>query len=302
MKQIVTKPADLKQKITAQFHNLSTAQKNLAGYLLEHYDKAAFLTASRLGAVVGVSESTVIRFATTIGYHGYPEMQEAMQEMVRNKLNTVSRLRKSAELSGENATVREILQTDMENLRKTLQEISVEAFEAAVEEIVKAKTIYVLGLRSAHCAAVFLGFYLEMIKKKVRVVPWSVSSIMEQLSGIGGEDLVIAISFPRYTRQTIEGTACAKKAGARILAITDSIVSPLAQWADLTLTAESDLGSFIESFTAPLSVINALVTAVGRKQKTKTISTLEQLEKLWEQYNIFYIKEKGVSYKNGHSA
>jgi len=293
LKQTVQKPADLKQKITAQFHNLSAAQKNLAEYLLENYDKAAFLTASRLGALVGVSESTVIRFATSIGYQGYPEMQEAMQEMVRNKLNTVSRLRKSAEFSRENSAVREILQTDMENLRKTLQEISVEAFEAAVEEIIKADTIYVLGLRSAHCAAVFLGFYLEMIEKKVRIVPWSVSSIMEQLSGVREKDLVVAISFPRYTRQTIEGAAYAKKAGARILAITDSIVSPLAQWADLTLTAESDLGSFIESFTAPLSVINALITAVGRKQKTKTISVLEQLEKLWEQYDIFYIKEKG---------
>ncbi|KUO49638.1 MAG: hypothetical protein APF76_00205 [Desulfitibacter sp. BRH_c19] len=282
----------LKQKIKNQFHKLSATHKLLAEYLLENYEEAAFLTASRLGTIVGTSESTVIRFASTIGYQGYPELQEAMQDMVRHKLSTTTRLRETSDSAKDTQVLPELFLGDMENLKKTFQEISVEAFEETVEEISDASTIYILGLRSAHCLALFLGFYLEMIGKKVKVVPSGVSSIYEQLSVVRNTDLVIGISFPRYTRQTIDGVEYAKKLGAKVVVITDTVVSPLAQWADITLTSQSNIGSFIESFAAPLSLINALVTAVGRKQRDQTLDILEKQEVIWERCNIFYVSEK----------
>ncbi|WP_051534147.1 MurR/RpiR family transcriptional regulator [Desulfitibacter alkalitolerans] len=289
---------ELKQKIKNQFHKMSIAHKMLAEYLLENYEKAAFLTAARLGAIVGTSESTVIRFASTLGYHGYPELQEAMQEMVRRKLSTATRLREISDSARSSPVLPEIFIGDMQNLKKTFQNISAEIFEEAVKEINNASTIYILGLRSAHCLALFLGFYLEMIGKNVKVVPSGVSSIYEQLSEVKENDLLIGISFPRYTRQTIEGVEHAKKLGAKVVAITDTVVSPLAHWADITLTSESNIGSFIESFAAPLSLINAIVTAAGQKQIEKTLSVLEKREETWGKYRIFYFAEKGSLEKN----
>lgn len=250
------------------------------------------MTASRLGAIIGTSESTVIRFACTLGYSGYPELQAAMQDMVRSKLSTAARLRDACETSKDSPILPEIFHYDMENLRKTYQEISPEAFAQAVDQISSASTIYILGMRSAHCLALFLGFYLEMIGKKVKVVPSGVSSIYEQLSGVKENDLIVGISFPRYTKITIEGIAYAKQMGASVVVITDTILSPLAQWADITLTSESNLGSFIESFAAPLSLINALVTAVGRRQKDQTLEVLEKMEMIWEKCDIFHLSEK----------
>lgn len=290
--------SQLKQRIKNQFHKLSATHRLLAEYLLDNYEKAAFLTASRLGAIVGTSESTVIRFASTLGYQGYPELQEAMQDMVRHKLSTATRLRETGESAKNTPVLPELFLSDMDNLKKTFQEVSAEAFEETVEEISDASTIYILGLRSAYCLALFLGFYLEMIGKKVKIIPSGVSSIFEQLSVVRNTDLVIGISFPRYTRQTIEGVEFAKKLGARVVVITDTVVSPLAQWADITLTSESNIGSFIESFVAPLSLINALVTAVGRKQRDQTIDILEKQEVIWERCNIFYVSEKGSAEKN----
>lgn len=280
-------------RIREKFHDLSNAHKNIAEYILSNSDKAAFLTASRLGSLVGVSESTVIRFATSLGYNGYPELQEDLRESLRTKLNMVSRFQDTDAAQETDCPVRSILSHDMENLTKSMDEIDIESFNAAVDEIIKAPIIYVVAQRSAHCLAVFLAFYLEMLGKDVRVVPHGISSIFEQFMSVKKEDLVIGIGFPRYTRKTIEGLEHARKQGATTMAITDNIVSPLAQLAEIALYVESDLGSFIESLTAPLSIINALVTAVGRKQKNKTLDILERLEEVWEEHDIFYLSDKG---------
>ena len=288
---------ELKQKIKNQFHKMSIAHKMLAEYLLENYENAAFLTAARLGAIVGTSESTVIRFASILGYHGYPELQEAMQEMVRRKLSTPTRLRGISDSAKNFPVLSEIFLSDMQNLKKTFQNISEKAFEEAVEEISNASTIYILGFRSAHCLALLLGFYLEMIGKKVKIIPSGASSIYEQLSAVEENDLVIGISFPRYTRQTIEGAEYAKNLGAKVMAITDTVVSPLAHWADITLTSESNIGSFMESFAAPISLINAIVTAAGQKQREQTIAFLVKREEIWNKCNIFFVAEKGSAEK-----
>ena len=280
----------LEARIKKAFGELSGAQRALAEFILSNYEQAAFLTAARLGALVGVSESTVVRFAYTLGYQGWPELQGVLQEMVKNRLSTAARLRLSAApVAGEKESVaREILTTDLENLRRTLQELKEEDFDAVVDAVIAARDIYVLGSRSAHSLALFLAFYLQMIGKRVRVVPQGVSSIFEELATVRPEDLVIGISFPRYTRLTVQGFEYARARGARMLALTDSILSPLAPLADITLTAQSNLGSFIESFAAPLSVINALVTAVGRRDKEKTLACLDELEEVAARHSIFY--------------
>ncbi|MGI6604125.1 MAG: MurR/RpiR family transcriptional regulator [bacterium] len=280
----------LEARIKKGFGDLSGAQRALAEFILHNYEQAAFLTAARLGALVGVSESTVVRFAYTLGYQGWPELQGVLQEMVRSRLSTADRLRLSvAPVAGESESVpREILTTDLENLRRTLQELKDDDFDAAVDAVIASRDIYVLGSRSAHSLALFLAFYLQMIGKRVRVVPQGVSSIFEELATVRSEDLVIGISFPRYTRLTIQGFEFARARGARMLALTDSILSPLALLADITLTAQSNLGSFIESFVAPLSVINALLTAVGRRDKEKTLARLDELEEVATRHSIFY--------------
>lgn len=294
MPEVELDRAMLQKRIQKMYGELSGAQRALAEFLLANYEQAAFLTAARLGALVGVSESTVVRFAYTLGYQGWPELQGVLQEMVKNRLSTAARLRLSAAQAKEKESVaREILATDLENLRRTLQDLNEEVFDAAVEAIISAEDIYVLGSRSAHSLALFLAFYLQMIGKRVRVVPQGVSSIFEELAAVRPQDLVVGISFPRYTRVTVEGFAYARKKGARTLALTDSVISPLGQLADITLTAQSNLGSFIESFAAPLSVINALVTAVGRRDQEKTLACLDELEEIASQHNIFYVPGGG---------
>ncbi|NLC52053.1 MAG: MurR/RpiR family transcriptional regulator [Firmicutes bacterium] len=284
---------DFKIRLQSCYHKLSGSQKKIAEYLLENFEKAAFLTASRLGNLVQVSESTVIRFANTLGYNGYPELQEEFREILRTRFTAVSCLKESSSFkAARSPDLAEILNIDLQNLSKTLAEISPDVFEKAVEEIISAPFIYILGLRSAHCLALFLGFYLEMIGKHVKVIPQGTNSIFEQFTGAGAGDLAIGISFPCYTRQTIEGVAYAQKKGCRILALTDTVLSPLAQIADITLTAETNTGSFVESFVAPLSVINALIIAVGRKEGKQVTERLEQLEEIWERYRIYYLSSK----------
>jgi DNA-binding MurR/RpiR family transcriptional regulator len=286
------KNSDLIERIKARFSEMSDSQKALAKYLLDNVETAAFLTAGRLGAVVGVSESTVVRFAYALGYQGWPELQRVLQSIVRSKLSTVTRLRLSA--MGPSAVLaHEVLAMDLQNLKRTMDELQLDVFDKVVDALVKARNIYVLGSRSAHCLALFLAFYLQMIGRPVRVVPQGVSSIFEELFGAGPEDVVVAISFPRYSATTVQGFRYAKERGAVTVALTDSEVSPLAQLADVTLTARSHLGSFIESFVAPLSVINALVTAVGRRDEDTTLAWLERLEETCGRHAIFCMPEGG---------
>ncbi|MGI6597154.1 MAG: MurR/RpiR family transcriptional regulator [bacterium] len=283
----------LKKNIT----ELSEAQRALAEFLLSNFEQAAFLTAGRVGALVGVSESTVVRFAYAVGYQGWPQLQAELQEMVKDRLSTATRLRMSTEsdVTGEESVAREVIETDLENLRRTLQDLKEDTFNAAVEAVIEAESIYVLGGRSARSLAHFLAFYLQMIGKCVHVNPQGLGSIFEELAPVKPEDLVIGISFPRYTRKIVEGFAYARVKGAKTLALTDNVISPLGQMADITLTARSSLGSFIESFVAPLSVINALLTAVGRRDKDKTLACLDELEELAQEHRIFYLPGGGVN-------
>jgi DNA-binding MurR/RpiR family transcriptional regulator len=280
--------SELTQKIRNHYHKLSSTHKLIAEYILNNFEEAAFLTASRLGTLIGTSESTIIRFACCLGYNGYPELQEAMQDMLRNKLNTVTLIDNTSENANITPIFSEIFLADMDNLRKTFQEIVPVEFQKAVNEIANAPSIYILGMRTAYCIVLFLEHYLEMICKKVKVIPSGVSSIFEQLSLVDKKDIIIAISFPKYTKLTVDGVKYAKKKGKRIIAITDSVLSPLAQWADITLTSETKTGSFIQSFVAPLSLVNSLVIAVARQQKSQLLDSLKEREAICNKNKIFY--------------
>ena len=284
------KNIDLEQRIRKNYIDLSQAQRSIAEFLLSNFEQAAFLTASRLGALVGVSESTVVRFAYALGYQGWPQLQSDLQEMVKDRLSTVTRLRLSASKSNEKKFIaQEVIEADMENLKSALEDLKEETINAAVDAIIEAKDIYVLGLRSAKNLAHFLAFYLQMIGKDVHVIPTGLGSIYEDLTLVSKDHLVIGISFPRYTTETVKSFNFAKNMGAKTIAITDSIISPLGQMADITLTAKSNIGSFMESFVAPLSLINAILTAVGQRDKSRTLACLDNVEKIASNHDIFYL-------------
>ena len=266
----------------------SKGQKRIAAYILENYDKAAFMTASRLGILAGVSESTVVRFASELGYDGYPSMQRALQEMIRNKLTSVQRIEVSNDRIGDQDILAMVLQSDIEKLRMTLEELDRESFEAAVDSIVKARRIYILGVRSAAAISDFLSFYFNMIFDNVFTVrTTSTSEVFEQILHIGPEDVFIGASFPRYSRRTVKAMQYASAQGARVVAITDSEASPLSAIADHTLLAKSDMASFVDSLVAPLSLVNALIVAVGRKMDQELSATFERLEGIWEEYQVY---------------
>ncbi len=280
---------DLDSRIKNNFKNFSESQILIAEYLLHHSDKAAFFTAANLGKVVGVSESTVVRFANFLGYDGYPALQRDLQNRIKNKLTTVNRLKKSIKsVNGGENILYEVLRNDMENINKTMNNVSLESFNRFVEEMLKANSIYIVGLRTAASLAYFMGFTLHLLLKNVTTITFGVSDLFERLININKKDLLIGISFPRYTLQTVEIMEYVKKKGAKTAAITDSVISPLAQLADISIFANSNLNSFIDSFTAPLSLVNALVTAVGVKKKGKTLDSLAELEEIWKKYNVFY--------------
>lgn len=276
-------------RIKQCFPNLSTQQKKVAEYLVNHYEKAAFLTATRLGAAVGVSESTIVRFACVLGYEGFPKMQRALQDIVKNKLTTVDRLQMYVQ-NGDEHVLGRVLNADIANIKITLEETSREDFDAAIDAILSAPTIHIISLRSATILGEFLNFYLNFLFKNCRLISGA-GILVEQLITVKEGDLVIGISFPRYTRQTIEGLQYAREKGAVILSITDNMLSPLAQHADITLTAQSNMTSFIDSFVAPLSLINALLVEVGDKQAGKTQESLRQLEEIWQKFGVYHTEE-----------
>lgn len=282
---------DLMKIIQGKFARLSKGQKLIAEYILKHYDKAAFMTAAKLGTSVGVSESTVVRFANQLGYEGYPELQKALQELIKNKLTTAQRIELSNEFISSNNALRGVLKSDIENIRATMEKINYDDFEGTVNSILKAKKIYIVGLRSSAALADFLGFYLNLILDNVKIVSYGISDIFEQILNIQKGDCVIGIGFPRYAVRTVETLNFGKSRGADVIAITDSVLSPLAAKADYTLIAESNMASFVDSLVAPLSVINALIISVGLREKEKISKTFTELEHIWEDYQIY-------SYKN----
>lgn len=282
---------DLMRTIQLKFPRLSKGQKLIAEYILKHYDKAAFMTAAKLGVSVGVSESTVVRFANELGFNGYPKLQKSLQELIKNKLTTVQRIELSNDLVSEETALKGVLKSDMENIRATLEKINHKTFEDVVNNIFAAKKIYIIGLRSASALSEFLGFYLHLILDNVHVVGYGVSDIFEQIINVSEEDLVIGIGFPRYAARTIEALSYAKSSGAKVVAITDSLLSPLAARADYTLIAQSNMASFVDSLVAPLSVINALIVSVGLREKEKISSTFSKLEEIWEEYQVYNFKD-----------
>ena len=278
---------DLMRLIQVKFPRLSKGQKLIAEYILKNYDKAAFMTAARLGNSVGVSESTVVRFANELGFSGYPKLQKALQELIKNKLTTVQRLELSNDFISDGDALRGVLKADMENIRATLEKINSHTFEQVLNSIFKAKNIYIIGLRSSTAIAGFLGFYLNVILQNVRMVSYGISDVFEQMINVHEGDLVIGIGFPRYAAKTIDALDFAKSKGADVVAITDSLLSPLATKADYTLIAQSNMASFVDSLVAPLSVVNALIISVGMREKENVTETFNNLEKIWQNYNVY---------------
>lgn len=286
---------DLMRLIQVKFPRLSKGQKLIAEYILKNYDKAAFMTAAKLGISVGVSESTVVRFANELGFSGYPKLQKALQELIKNKLTTVQRLELSNDFASHGAALKGVLKADMENIRATLEKINPYTFEDVLNSIFEAKNIYIIGLRSSTALAEFLGFYLNIILQNVRIVSYGISDIFEQMINIGEGDLVIGIGFPRYATKTIDVLDFSKARGAKVVAITDSLLSPLAAKADSTLIAQSNMASFVDSLVAPLSVINALIIAVGMREKENIADIFANLENIWKEYNVYSYNNRNVA-------
>lgn len=287
---------DLITKIQSELPSFSKGQKQIARFILEHYDKAAFMTASRLGVTVGVSESTVVRFATELGYDGYPHLQRALQEMIRNKLTSVQRMEVAGDRMGGRDVLQTVLHADTDMIRVTLDEIDRDAFQGAVDALMGAKRIYILGVRSSSALASFLGFYFNLLFENVTLVHTnSVSEIFEQVLRIGPGDVLFGTSFPRYSKRTLSAMKYARDRGARVIALTDSQLSPLARVADHVLLARSDMASFVDSLVAPLSVINALIVAVGMSRRDEIEQTFNKLERIWEEYDVYEKPEDDIN-------
>ena len=279
---------DILAVIQENLHTFSKGQKKIANFILESYDKAAFMTASRLGKRVGVSESTVVRFAAELGYDGYPDMQKSLQKMIRNRLTSVQRIEVTNDRLGDQDLLSMVLQSDIEKIRQTLEELDRAAFDRAVDAIVAAKKIYIIGVRSSAALASFLYFYCNLIFENVALVSANTSSeIFESLLRVGPGDVVIGVSFPRYSSRTVQAMSFARDRGADTVAITDSEASPLAPICRHTLRARSDMASFVDSLVAPLSLVNALLVAVSQRKNDELARTFQNLEDIWDEYGVY---------------
>ena len=282
---------DMIERLNQSGKRLSKGHRKIAQYIMEHYDKAVFMTASRLGESVGVSESTVVRFASAMGYEGYPQLQRSLQELVSHRLTANQRFEMSTEID-PGAALGIVLKSDMQNLRATMEQMDAAVFEDVVNRLLSAKSIYVMGLRSAAPLAQFMGYYLNYIFDNVHLVSSGATDVFEEISKLKENDVLVGISFPRYSSRTLEAMRFAKRCGAQVVAITDGPMSPLADMADATLTARTDMASFVDSLAAPLSVINALLVALGLHRKEALTQHFRQLESIWETYEV-YLEEEG---------
>jgi DNA-binding MurR/RpiR family transcriptional regulator len=266
----------------------SKGQLRIAKYIIENSEKAAFMTASKLGQKAGVSESTVVRFASELGYEGYPELRRALQEMIRNRLTSLQRIEVAKSIIGTKDTLTAILNSDMEKIILTLNTIDRKQFDNAVEKILSAKNIYILGTRTSSALSLFMSYYLSLLFDNVKLLyENSTSEVFEQVLRVQKEDVLIGISFPRYSKRTVTTVRYAKDRGASVIAITDSENSPIAKLADTRLIAKSDMVSFVDSLVAPLSLINALIVAVGNQTQEKLSSTFSELERVWDAYEVY---------------
>ncbi|MEJ8555450.1 MurR/RpiR family transcriptional regulator [Tepidibacter sp. Z1-5] len=278
---------DLIVIIKEQFPKLSKGQKLIAQFILANYDKAAFMTAGKLGEKVGVSESTVVRFANALGFDGYPKLQKSLQELIKTKLTTVQRVEMSKEYSNDWTILKKVLKADIENIKTTIEELDEESFQKGINKILKAKKIYIVGLRSSTAVAEYLGFYLNIILDNVNIVSYGISDVFEQILKVTEDDLVIAISFPRYSKRTFELANYAKKQGASIIALTDSVLAPVASICEEIIPVKSNMASFVDSLVAPLSVANAIIVAIGMRKKEEIKEYFDKLETIWKEYHVY---------------
>ncbi|HAW06263.1 MAG TPA: N-acetylmannosamine kinase [Rikenellaceae bacterium] len=279
---------DLLNRINNHYSSMSKGQKLLATYITDNYDKAVFLTAAKMGETVGVSESTVVRFATFLGYKGYPEFQKALEELVRNKLNSIQRMEVTYGRISQSKILETVLQSDADKIKTTLEKIDHNAFELAVSTILEAKNIYIVGIRSCAPLASFLGFYLNLMFDDVRLLTTNSSSeLFEQMVRIDKDDVIIGISFPRYSMRTLKAMEFANNRSAKVITLTDSVHSPMNLYSSCNLIASSDMASIVDSLVAPLSVINALIVALCMKKQDSLAETLEALEDIWDEYQVY---------------
>ena len=287
-----TEGSDLLVRLNKNYKTLSKGQKQLAAYITENYDRAAFITASKMGSIVGVSESTVVRFAYALGYDGYPELQKSLQELIRNKLTSVQRIQLTGDLQ-PNDVLRSVLKSDVSNIRATIDSIDNASFNAAINALLEAKKVYIVGLMSAAPLAQFLAYYLGFVMDNVVMVSGAMGNIYEDLFRISSEDVCIGISFPRYSNRTIDALDFARGKDATIIAITDSVSSPIAEKAEHALIARSDMAGFADSLVAPLSLINAIIVACSLRRREQVSNTLSQLEGIWGSHGVYVTKESG---------
>lgn len=281
---------ELLARINQTGRRLSKGQKRIAEYIVNHYDKAAFMTASKLGDKVQVSESTVVRFAIALGYDGYPALQKALQEMIRNRLTAVQRVEMTGDMS-ESAVLGTVFKADMQNIRQTIEDLDEANFSRTVDALCEAERVYVVGVRSSAPLAQFLGYYMNFIRDNVMVITSGISDVLEQVARVGEKDVVLGISFPRYSRRTIEAMNYAKGEGATVVSLTDTPLSPLGEASDFCLTARSDMASFVDSLVAPLSMINALIVAMSLRHREEVSEHFAQLESLWERNHVYVGKD-----------
>ena len=286
-KQEVKDSKYLISHIQSQYTRFSKGQKLIAQYILKNYDKVAFMTACKLGEAVGVSESTVVRFANALGYSGYPKLQDALQEVIKNKLTTVQRVDMVKEFNDDSAILKKIVKSDMDNIKDTLEEIDEKAFEEAANRILKAKRIYIVGMRSSFTIAQYLGFYLGIILDSVHVIRTDMGDAFEQVVKINEDDVLIAISFPRYSKKSYQIVSYAKEKGAHIVSLTDSLFAPVASFTDNLLLVKSNMASFVDSLVPALSIANALIVSVGMKEKEDIKQHFDDLEAIWEKYSVY---------------
>jgi len=279
---------DILSIVEAKKGSFSKGQRAIAKYIQTNYDKVAFMTAGKLGRTVGVSESTVVRFATEIGYDGYPEMRKGLQEMIKSRLTSVQRIEAAKDTMANHDILSSVLHTDINKIRHTLDTVDKRAFEAAVQAILGAKRIYIVAMRSSFALGSFMGFYFNLLFDNVKVLSSSSTSEMfEQLFKVEEDDVVIGISFPRYSSATPKAMKYSRDRGATVISITDSDSSPLVKYATINLFAKSDMLSFLDSLVPPLSLINALIVAAGSKADAKLSDTFTKLESIWEEYSTF---------------
>lgn len=281
------KHQDLIKVIQDNFARLSKGQKLIAEFIINDYDKAAFMTAAALGETLGVSESTVVRFANSLGYGGYRDLQRELQALIKNKLTTVQRLSLADDYCNDEHALSRVMEKDMENIKKTINEIDISSFHKAIKLILKGKHVYIIGLRSSSFLAGYLGFYLNFLLKNIKIINSGPNDIFENLLKADSEDVVIAITYPRYSKKTLEAIDFAKEKGCGIITITDSYISPAVQKANVALIASSNMVSFVDSLVAPMSLINAFIIALGHEKRGEITTYFEDLEIIWKKYNVY---------------